>query len=177
MSKVKIATRWFDGCSGCHMSLLDIDERLVDLAPLIELVHSPLMDAKEIPEGIDVALVEGAISSDEDEKILRRMRERSRILVSFGDCAVTGNVPGMRNRFKVEDALSRAYVENAQHAAGIPSVAIPRLRATVRPVHAIAPVDVFLPGCPPPSESIFFLLSELLEGRIPDLTGKSRFGA
>jgi NAD-reducing hydrogenase small subunit len=177
MSKVKLATRWFDGCSGCHMSLLDIDERLIDLAPLVELVHSPLVDAKEIPEGIDAAFVEGAISSDEDERIIRRIRERSRLLVAFGDCAVTGNVPAMRNRFKVEDCLRRAYVENAAPGGVVPSEDIPSLRSVVRPVHSIVSVDVFLPGRPPPAESIFFLVGELLQGRIPDLTGKSRFGA
>ena len=177
MSKVRLATTWLDGCSGCHMSLLDLDERLVDMAEQIEIVYGPLVDALEFPEATDVVLVEGAVSSDEDVHKVRLIRERSKILVSFGDCAVTSNVPAMRNEFKVEDVLKRAYVENVSCHGQIPSVGIPSLMPHVRPVHEYVDVDVFLPGCPPPADAIFFLLSELLQGRIPDLTGKSRFGA
>ncbi|MGA7877820.1 MAG: NADP oxidoreductase [Desulfoferrobacter sp.] len=177
MSKVRLATTWLDGCSGCHMSLLDLDERLVDMAEQIEIVYGPLVDALEFPEATDVVLVEGAVSSDEDVHKVRLIRERSKILVSFGDCAVTSNVPAMRNEFKVEDVLKRAYEENVSCHGQIPSVGVPSLMPHVRPVHEYVDVDVFLPGCPPPADAIFFLLSELLQGRIPDLTGKSRFGA
>lgn len=177
MSKVRIATTWLDGCSGCHMSLLDLDERLVDIAEQIEIVYGPLVDALEFPEAVDVVLVEGAVSSDEDVHKVRLMRERSKILVSFGDCAVTSNVPAMRNEFKVADVLQRAYLENVSSHGCIPSVGVPSLMPHVRPVHEYVDVDIFLPGCPPPADAIFFMLSELLQGRIPDLTGKSRFGA
>jgi len=177
MSKARIATTWLDGCSGCHMSLLDMDERLVELADHIELVYGPLVDALEFPEAVDVVLVEGAVSSDEDVKKIRQIRERSGLLVSFGDCAVTSNVPAMRNEFKVSDVLHRGYVENVSCHGQIPGVGVPRLMAHVRPVHEYVKVDVFLPGCPPPADTIFFLISELLQGRIPDLTAKTRFGA
>jgi NAD-reducing hydrogenase small subunit len=175
--KVRIATTWLDGCSGCHMSFLDIDQKLADVAPLIDLVYGPLVDFKEFPEAVDVTLVEGAVSNEDDEKKIRLIRNRSYLVVSFGDCAVTANVPGMRNQFKVDEILQRGYVENASHHSGVPTVRIPRLLKRARPVHEIINVDVFLPGCPPPSEAILYALSELLEGRIPDLTGKTRFGA
>ena len=177
MNKVRIATAWLDGCSGCHMSLLDIDERIVDIAPKIDVVYGPLVDNKVFPEGVDVTLVEGAVSSDHDEELVMTIRERTKILISFGDCAVTANVPGMRNQFKVDDVLKRGYIENASANNQVPARGIPHLLTRARPVHEFVNVDIFLPGCPPPAEAIFFVLSELLEGRIPDLTGKTRFGA
>jgi NAD-reducing hydrogenase small subunit len=175
--KVRIATTWLDGCSGCHMSLLDLDERILPVAEKIDMVYGPLVDFKEFPEGVDVTLVEGAVSSDEDEEKIRLIRNRSYLLVSFGDCAVTANVPGMRNQYKVDDVLKRAYVENASWNPGIPTIDLPHLTKKARPVHEIVNVDLFLPGCPPPPDAILFVLAELLEGRIPDLTGKTRFGA
>lgn len=177
MNKARMATVWLDGCSGCHMSLLDMDEKLIEIADKIELVYSPLVDAREFPEGVDVTLVEGAVSSVDDVEKVRLVRQRTRILVAFGDCAVTSNVPAMRNEFHLEDVLHRGYQENAAHGPKIPAVGVPRLLAMVRPVHEYVAVDVFLPGCPPPAEAIGYLLSELLQGRVPDLAGRSRFGA
>ena len=127
MSKARVATLWLDGCSGCHMSLLDMDERLLELAGKIEVVFSPLVDQKEFPENVDVALVEGAVSSDEDLEKILKVRARSRLLVSLGDCAVTANIPSMRNPFKVKDVLDRAYVENATLNPGAPVDAVPTL--------------------------------------------------
>ena len=177
MSKARIATVWMDGCSGCHMSLLDMDERLIELAPLIELVYSPLVDAKEFPENVDVVLIEGAVSSEEDLERILKVRQRSKFLVALGDCAVTSNVPGMRNQFSVEEIERRAYLENAAHNQHIPRKIIPALLPKSRPVHEYVKVDLFVPGCPPPADAIHFVLTELLAGRIPDLTGKTRFGA
>ncbi|CAG36940.1 probable hydrogenase, small chain [Desulfotalea psychrophila LSv54] len=177
MSKIRIATTWLDGCSGCHMSLLDIDEQLVDIADQIELVYSPLVDALEFPEGVDVTFVEGAVSSVDDVAKIQLIRRRSKVLVALGDCAVTGNVPAMRNEFQVEDILNRAFIETAACQAQIPMDGVPQLNARVVPIHAHVAVDLFLPGCPPSSDAIFFLISELLQGRIPDLKGRSRFGA
>ena len=175
--KVKVATVWLDGCSGCHMSFLDIDEKIIGLADLIQIVYSPLVDIKKFPEGVDVTLVEGAVSSDEDEEKIHEIRKGSKLLISFGDCAVTANVPAMRNQFKVDEVLKRAYVENATFNQEIPRFGVPRLLRKARPVHEIVDVDLFLPGCPPPSDVIYFVLGELLEGRIPDTKGKTRFGA
>ena len=112
--KIRLATVWLDGCSGCHMSLLDTDERLIDAgASTSSVVWGPLVDAKEFPEDVDVTLVEGAVSSEEDLHRIRLVRARTKILVSLGDCAVTGNVPAMRNKFGADAVLRRAYLENA----------------------------------------------------------------
>jgi NAD-reducing hydrogenase small subunit len=171
-AKIRLATVWLDGCSGCHMSLLDTDERLADLASRVDMVWGPLVDAKEFPENVDVTLVEGAISSEEDLHRIRLVRSRTKLLVSLGDCAVTGNVPAMRNSFGVDAVLRRAYLENATLDPQIPREAVPRLLPTARPVHEVALVDVFIPGCPPSADLIYWALSELLEGRVPSPAAK-----
>ena len=177
MSKLRMATVWLDGCSGCHMSLLDLDERLLDLADKIELVYSPLVDMKEFPAEVDIALVEGPASSEEDVEKILRVRSRSKLLVALGDCAVTGNIPSMRNPFPLAEVLDRAYQENADRNRQIPAQVIPRLLPRVRPVHELVSVDLFLPGCPPPADLIHFVLSELVDGRVPDVSLRARFGA
>jgi len=176
MEKPRIATVWLDGCSGCHMSLLDMDERLLEIARKIELVYSPIVDAKEFPDSVDLTLVEGAIASEEDAEKIRRVRCKTRLLVAMGDCAVTGGVPAMRNNFALEDVLRRGYTDNATANQGAPVHEVPRLDPKVIPLHESVNVDVFLPGCPPPAELIDFVLSEVLAGRIPDLATRGRFG-
>jgi NAD-reducing hydrogenase small subunit len=177
MSKQKLATIWLDGCSGCHMSLLDTDERLIEIANMFDIVYSPLVDVKEFPENVDVALVEGAISSDGDHEMILKIRARTKTLVAFGDCAVTGNIPSMRNRYSVRDVLHRGYIETAANKAKvIPNTKIPLLRDRVVPVYDIVTVDLFLQGCPPSADLIFYTLSELAERRMPDLSEKARFG-
>jgi len=122
-------------------------------------------------------LVEGAVSSEEDLEKIQKIRERTKILVSLGDCAVTANVPSMRNRFPVAEVEHRAYIENAQLNQQVPRQVIPALLPKSRPVHEFVDVDVFVPGCPPSAETIHFVLMELLAGRMPDLAAKTRFGA
>src|SRR6202051_611607 len=126
MSKARIATVWLDGCSGCHMSLLDMDERLIALADKIDLVYSPLVDAKQFPENVDVALVEGSISSEEDLHKIRIIRKNSKVLISLGDCAVTGNIPSMRTLFPLAEVLDRVYVENSTTNRKVPTKVVPR---------------------------------------------------
>jgi NAD-reducing hydrogenase small subunit len=177
MSKKRIATVWLDGCSGCHMSFLDMDERLVEVFQQADLVYSPLVDLKEFPEEVDITLVEGAVSSEEDLHKIRMVRERTKILVAFGDCAVTGNVPSMRNPFGANAVLQRAYLENVTLHPQVPREVIPALIEKARPVHEVVKVDVFIPGCPPSAETIFLALSDLLADRMPDMTKLTRFGA
>jgi NAD-reducing hydrogenase small subunit len=177
MNKARLATVWLDGCSGCHMSFLDMDERLLELADKVDVVYSPVVDLKEFPDVVDVTLVEGAVSSEEDWEEIRLVRRRTKVLVSLGDCAVTSNVPSMRNPFTVDAVMQRVYMENAALQQQIPAKVVPRLLARVRPVHEVVKVDVFVPGCPPSADIIHFTLTELLEGRVPDLTARTRFGA
>jgi len=176
-SKVRLATVWLDGCSGCHMSLLDTDERLIDLVGMVDLVYSPLADLKEFPHDVDVALVEGAVSSDEDLEKIRCIRERTKVLVSLGDCAVTANVPSMRNPFGVKAIMRRVYGNGSDKNVEPPFEVVPLLLKNARPVHAVVKVDVFVPGCPPSADTIFYVLSELLAGRQPDSSAHTRFGA
>ena len=175
MTKPRLATVWLDGCSGCHMSLLDMDERLLEVASIADIVYSPLVDAKEYPASVDVCLVEGAVSSEDDLHKIRLVRERTKTLVSLGDCAVTANVPSLRNPIGTAPLLERAYIENATLNRRIPIEVVPALLPTSRPVHAVVDVDVFLPGCPPSADLIYRTVSDLLQGRRPDTSG-ARFG-
>jgi NAD-reducing hydrogenase small subunit len=176
MDKVKIGTCWLDGCSGCHMSLLDIDESIVAVLRKADIVFGPLVDAQEWPEGVDVAVIEGAVSSQDDVKLLQTARARSKIVVALGDCAVTGNVPSLRNGIPVRTLLDRVYVEGATATPGIPTDGVPGLLRQAEPLRSTVKVDIHVPGCPPKPNAILMVLSELLEGREPDLGSKLRFG-
>ena len=177
MSKVKLATVWLDGCSGCHMSFLDMDERLLELAELVDLVYSPLVDAKQFPEQVDIALVEGAVATTADEEKIRKVRAHTGTLVAMGDCAITSNVPGLRNPIGAEAILQRAYIENAGTQQQIPAQGLPRLLPFARPIHEFVHVDVFLPGCPPSAETFHTVLTALLTGEPMDIPALTRFGA
>ena len=174
--KPRLSTVWLGGCSGCHMSFLDLDERLIDLAARVELCASPIADFKEFPEA-DITLVEGAVANEDHLREIRLIRRRTKILVSFGDCAVTGNVTAMRNFFPLEEVLSCAYLDLALPVIGMPqgNSVVPRLLDRVRPVHEVVDVDYHLTGCPPSSDEIHSLVAALLDGRAPVLEGR-RFG-
>ncbi len=176
MKKVKVATVWLDGCSGCHMSLLDMDAAIISLGRKIDLVYGPLVDAQEFPEDVDVTLVEGAVSSQDDLNKIQKIRARTNLLISMGDCAVTGNVPAMRNSIPVQKLLQRVYIDGADEKKGIPSERVPQLLKHARPLREFVKVDICLPGCPPPSKAISAVINDLLEGKKPNGNHKVKFG-
>jgi NAD-reducing hydrogenase small subunit len=175
--KVRVATVWLSGCSGCHMSFLDQDERLIDLAQKITLVSSPIMDTKEFPDNVAVTLVEGAVANEEQKDTLKKVRSRTAILVSLGDCAVTGNVTALRNAWEHSDQaiLERAYADPSNKNAQIPTE-VPKLLIHARPLHEVVKVDYFIPGCPPNADLINYVLTELLAGRTPVMETRSKYG-
>jgi NAD-reducing hydrogenase small subunit len=176
MRKIKLATVWLDGCSGCHMSLLDLDAALIPIVRKADIVYGPLVDAQEFPDEVDVTLVEGAISTQEDVDKLQQIRQRTKTLVALGDCAVTGNVAGLRNTVPVKKLLQRIYVEGADGNPCIPIDGLPQLLKFARPAHDFVKIDVCLPGCPPPAKTIAGFLNNLLEGRKPEANAKIKFG-
>ena len=172
MAKPKISTDWLAGCAGCEMSLLDIDERIVQVAQLADIRSTPITDLKEPDKtGVDVGVLTGAVNTTTNEEVAHRMRERCKTLVALGDCAVFGGVVAMRNFFKLEDALRRAYVETeSTDAEGkIPSSPELGRPTAVRALSEIVKVDLAVPGCPPHPDVIFYVLTELINGRMPEL--------
>ena len=182
MVRPKLATVWLGGCSGCHMSFLDLDEFLLELAQKVDLVFSPVLDVKEYPRDVDLCLVEGAICNEQNLEMARLIRERTRYVISFGDCAVTGNVSALRNQLGLnnsENVLQRVYLESADLNQQIPQAEgiVPTLLERVMPLHEVIYVDHYLPGCPPPAARIKSFLVQLLEGKSPVLTGADiKFG-
>jgi len=172
MAKPRFATCTLTGCFGCHMSFLDIDERIVELVELVELDRSPLTDKKAFDGPVDVGLVEGGCSSEENVRVLREFREHCRILVAVGACAVNGGVPAMRNLVSLEACLTEAYLRGPTVAPGarIPDdPELPRLLDRVYPAHEVVRIDYLLPGCPPSGEAIWETLKALLTGGEPAL--------
>ena len=164
--KKRFATMWLGGCSGCHMSFLDLDEFLIELLDKVELVFGPLVDAKEFPENVDLLLVEGAVANRDNLEMLLKARKRSKILVSFGDCAVTGNVTALRN---LDPDLSELYAGRSSFDPLVPPL-LPR----VQPLHHYVRVDHYLPGCPPDAARIRAFVEALLDGRTPQLPVEQR---
>ena len=180
MERLKLATVWLGGCSGCHMSFLDLDEFLIDLAERADVVYSPVIDVKTYPERVDVVLVEGAVANQDHLELIHTVRRNTRVLISFGDCAVTGNVTALRNPLgSAEPVLRRSYLEQVDLQPQIPSEKgiVPVLLDRVVPLHAVVKVDFYLPGCPPPAPRIRAVLEQLLAGEPVHLEGRDiKFG-
>jgi NAD-reducing hydrogenase small subunit len=170
MAKVKVATVWLEGCSGCHMSFLDIDADILDLAGKLEFARSPITDIKEFTP-VDVGIVEGAVGNVEEEEAIHALRKNCNILMAWGDCACFGAINAMRNSFDKADVMKRAYIESESTPRGrIPSSSeIPALLDQVKPINQVVKVDCYVPGCPPEPRAIKWALTELLAGRIPIL--------
>ena len=164
--KLKIATCSLAGCFGCHMSLLDLDERLFELAERVQLDRSPLTDIKELGD-CDLGLIEGGVCNAENVHVLMEFRARCKILVAIGACALNGGVPAMRNQYDLKDCLEESYLRgiglvNPQ----IPNdPEIPLLLDQVHPVHEVVKIDYFLPGCPPSADAIWTFVNQLLSGQ------------
>lgn len=175
----RLATVWLGGCSGCHMSFLDLDERLIDLAELADVVYSPFADVKTFPMDVDVTLVEGAVANRDHWELIHVVRQRTRILVSFGDCAITGNVTALRNPLgKAEPIVSACYLRGEPLPTATPNErpVVPELLDRVLPVHQVVHADYYLPGCPPSADLIHEVTVALLTGRTPDIAGRYGFG-
>jgi NAD-reducing hydrogenase small subunit len=172
MGKPKVATIWLEGCAGCHMSFLDLDERLLKVLAAVDVTVTPITDFKDFnfPE-VDVGIVEGAIGNTEQEEIIGRLRRRCDILVAWGDCAVFGGINTLRNWIPKEEILRRGFIETESTVDGvIPEYkGLPPLLDKVVPVNEVVSVDVYVPGCPPSPEAIAYALEEILQGRIPVL--------
>jgi NAD-reducing hydrogenase small subunit len=185
-ARLRLATVWLAGCSGCHMSFLDLDEFLFDLAEKVDVVFSPVgSDVKEYPENVDVCLVEGAVANVDNLELALQVRARTTLVISFGDCAVTANVPGLRNLLdagqdSARAVLERGYLELADATGQLPFAPgiVPELLPKVLPLHEVIPVDLYLPGCPPSAERIRAAITPLLAGERPVLEGPHllRFG-
>ena len=172
--KITIASDWMAGCAGCHMSFLDIDERIVDIIEKADLTSTPITDLKHpSAEGVDVGILEGAVNNSSTEHVAKQMRERCKILIALGDCAVFGGIVTMRNFVRTEDALRRAYIESESTVEGrIPRHEDLAVMQNARALDQVVPVDIYIPGCPPSADAIYYVLSELLAGRQPVLQGK-----
>lgn len=165
-AKVRVATASLAGCFGCHMSLLDIDERLIDLIELVDFDRTPITDIKRIGR-CDLGIIEGGVGNAENVEVLRSFREHCAILVAMGACAIDGGIPAMRNSFPLSQCLEESFIDGVGLAnRGIPNdPELPLLLNQVHPIHEIVKVDYFLPGCPPSADAIWTLLCALLEGR------------
>jgi NAD-reducing hydrogenase small subunit len=169
-SKVRVATTSLAGCFGCHMSFLDMDERIVALLEHVEFSRSPINDIKQC-EPSDIGLIEGGLCNADNVHVLREFRENCKIVIAVGACAINGGVPAMRNHFTLQECLEESYLNGVGvDCPQIPDDAeLPLLLSKVHPIHEVVKVDYYLPGCPPSADAFVKVLTDLLEGREPSL--------
>ncbi|MCW9053130.1 MAG: NADP oxidoreductase [Motiliproteus sp.] len=174
MTKVRVSTCSLAGCFGCHMSFLDVDERLVDLLERVEFNRSPLTDIKAC-ESCDIGFIEGGLCNQENVEVLLQFRKQCRYLVAVGACAINGGIPAMRNSIPISDCLEEVYL-NGKGLANqlIPNdPELPRLLNQVRPIHEAVKIDYFLPGCPPSADEILNMLQQIVDGNEPSTSHKN----
>ncbi len=173
MSKPRVATTSLCGCFGCHMSLLDIDERILQLAEIVEFDKSPINDHKDFTQRCTVGLIEGGCANAENVHVLRSFRRNCDVLVSVGDCATCGGIPALRNMVPLRECLEEAYLKgpSVHNPEGrIPDdPEIPLLLDKVYPAHEVVKIDYHLPGCPPSADTLWAALNALLGGRTVEL--------
>jgi NAD-reducing hydrogenase small subunit len=173
MDRPRLATCSLAGCFGCHMSLLDIDERIFQLIDLVELDRSPIDDKKRFTDRVTIGLVEGGCANEENVRVLHDFRDHCDVLVSVGDCAISGGLPALRNMVRLDECLAEAYLNGptvVNPAGRIPNDAeIPLLLDRVYPCHEVVPIDAFLPGCPPSADTLWQALTALIRGEPIDL--------
>jgi len=169
--KIRIATTSLAGCFGCHMSILDIDEKMIDLVELVEFSRSPLTDYKHVVD-CDLGIIEGAVANAENVEVLREFRENCKILVAIGACALNGGIPAMRNHFTLTECLQESYVNGMglENPCIPDDPELPKLLNKVHPVQDVVKIDYMLPGCPPTADMIWELLTALINGREPVFT-------
>lgn len=167
--KPRLATASLAGCFGCHMSLLDIDERILQLAERVDFDRSPINDLKKFAGHCRIGLVEGGVANEENVKVLKSFRENCDILVVMGECAIMGGIPALRNGLPLSECLEEAYRRGPtvyNPTGQLPNdPALPLLLDRVYPCRDIVKVDLSIPGCPPPAEALWTALTALLEGR------------
>jgi NAD-reducing hydrogenase small subunit len=166
MSKPRVATTSLCGCFGCHMSFLDIDDRILKLVELVDFDRSPINDLKEIQGPVDIGLVEGGCANEENVRVLQEFRKNCKVLVSVGDCAINGGVPAMRNMVPLEECYEEAFLNGptvVNPTGGVPNdPEIPLLLDKVYPCHEVVKIDHHLPGCPPSADTLWAALGALL---------------
>jgi len=173
MAKPKVATTSLAGCFGCHMSVLDIDERILQLIELVDFDKSPIDDLKQFTGRCAIGLVEGGCANEENVEVLREFRKHCDILIALGECAIMGDIPAMRNMVPLRECLEEAYLKGptVHNPEGrIPNdPELPLPLDKVHPLHEVVKIDYFLPGCPPSADAIWKFLNDLLAGRTPQL--------
>lgn len=170
MSKPIVATTSLAGCFGCHMSLLDIDERILELIELVDFNKSPVDDIKEFTEMCDIGLIEGGCCNSENVHVLKDFRKNCKILVSVGECAIMGGLPAMRNNIPIQECLEEAYLSGPSTKDANPDRILPNneelpiILDKVYPCHEVVKIDYYLPGCPPRADLIWNALVALVTG-------------
>lgn len=169
MEKPKIATASLAGCFGCHMTILDIDDRILKLIELVDFNKSPVDDIKRFTDHCLVGIIEGGCCNEENVKVLKDFRRNCTVLISLGDCAIMGGLPAMRNNIPVKECLEEAYLNGPSvynPGRQIPNdPELPLILNKVYPCHEVVKIDAYLPGCPPPADTVWEALTALLNGQ------------
>ncbi|NLX23508.1 MAG: NADP oxidoreductase [Phycisphaerae bacterium] len=169
MAKPKVATTSLAGCFGCHMSLLDIDDRILKLVELVDFDKSPIDDIKEFSGRCAIGLIEGGCCNEENVRVLQDFRKHCDILISVGDCATMGGIPAMRNNIPLEECYAEAYLDGPtvhNPSKQIPNdPELPLLLNKVYPCHEVVKIDYHLPGCPPSADTLWEALVALLSDK------------